>query len=308
MKFSLKKFRFLTFILILGLSSCVVSKKKYEALQKSKRRSDKKVAQLSKDNKNKDKKIKNLSGDLAKTRSEYNEMKNQLSASNAMKNSEIDNLNTEILNLSSDTSKLNRELRKAIGKYNQENEKIGILKKELERKEKRLAELENMIDKNKAKVAKLKNIISNALASFDKEDLTVVQRNGKVYVSLDEKLLFKSGSAYVGSKGKNAIKKLAKVLEKHPEIDITIEGHTDNVGKPQPNWELSTKRATAIIQIIQTSSKIDPKRLTGSGRGMYQPLMKNDTKANKAKNRRTEIILTPKLDELYKILDEDLEK
>ena len=180
--------------------------------------------------------------------------------------------------------------------------------KELAEKEKRIADLENMINKNKEKINLLKNAIAEALNAFDNSELTVHQKDGKVYVSLDEQLLFKFGSAKVEKKGVTALKKLAEVLEQNENIDITIEGHTDDIGKAEANWDLSVKRATSIVKILQKNSEIDPKRFTASGKGMYHPLLDKDTKEARQKNRRTEIILTPKLNELYKLLDEDIEK
>ena len=143
---------------------------------------------------------------------------------------------------------------------------------------------------------------------FENDDLSVKIQNGKVYVSLEEKLLFKSGSTTVDPKGIDALKKLAHVLEQNNDINVTIEGHTDNVpfksgSDIKDNWDLSVQRATSIIRIILEYSKVDPKQLTASGKGEFFPLVQNTTAALRAKNRRTEIILMPKLDELFKILE-----
>jgi chemotaxis protein MotB len=186
--------------------------------------------------------------------------------------------------------------------------KLDDLTLQLEKRDARLRELERILFKKDSAVNALKASINNALKGFDKEDLTVKIQNGKVYVSLEEKLLFKSGSTKVDPKGVEALKKLARVLEQNPDINITIEGHTDNVpyksgGEIKDNWDLSVQRATSIIRILQDVADINPKRFTASGRGEYIPVAKNDNTTGKAKNRRTEIILTPKLDELFKILD-----
>jgi chemotaxis protein MotB len=308
------------------LSSCIVSKKKYDALQKSKTRSDKKVKNLSKELKQKNENIANLNTSydslgniLADKLIEYNDIRNQLIENNAMKTSEIDSLSVAVMGLTSDTTALNNELRKAIDSYNKEKDnflslkkqleekeqRLSILTAELEQKQKRLSQLEKMIEENKKQVNSLKNTIDDALNAFDATELTVYKKDGKVYVSLDEKLLFKSGSDKVGTNGVKALKELAKVLEGNPEIAITIEGHTDNVGNAKLNWDLSTKRATSIVQILQDNSTIDPVRFTASGRGMYLPIDSADTKEARQTNRRTEIILTPKLDELYEILSDD---
>lgn len=119
---------------------------------------------------------------------------------------------------------------------------------------------------------------------------------------MEEKLLFKTGSADIDKKGIEAVKKVAEVLEKNPNIDVLIEGHTDNVGRADYNWKLSSDRALSIVQIIQTASKVDPTRITASGRGMYQPIADNATAEGKQKNRRIDIILVPKLDALYKVM------
>jgi chemotaxis protein MotB len=134
-------------------------------------------------------------------------------------------------------------------------------------------------------------------------------KNGKVYVSLDEKLLFKSASWDIDANGRNALKKLAGVLERNPGIQITIEGHTDNVpynpgsGQLKDNWDLSVKRATTVVRVLLEGTKIDPKRLTASGRSEYIPVEASNTSDARQKNRRTEIVLTPDLTELYRLID-----
>jgi chemotaxis protein MotB len=191
-----------------------------------------------------------------------------------------------------------------------EEKKINLenLKLQLEKRDARLGELERILFKKDSVVKALKTKVSTALLGFEKEGLDVKVKNGKVYVSLEEKLLFKSGSTTVDPKGAEALKKLAKVLEQNKDINVTIEGHTDNVpyksgSDIKDNWDLSVQRATSVIRILLDDSKIEPSRLTASGRGEFVPLVSNASAANKAKNRRTEIILTPKLDELFKVLE-----
>jgi len=180
---------------------------------------------------------------------------------------------------------------------------------ELEKRNERLAELERILDGQKQIVQDLKNKVSAALLGFENNGLTVSMKNGKVYISLDEKLLFKSGSWNIDANGKNALKKLAGVLERNPGIQITIEGHTDNVpynpgsGPLQDNWDLSVKRATTVVRVLLNGSNIDAKRLTASGRSSYLPVDSRNTTDARQKNRRTEIILTPDLTELYKLID-----
>jgi len=180
---------------------------------------------------------------------------------------------------------------------------------ELEKRNARLAELEKILDAQKKIVEELKNKVSEALLGFENNGLTVTMKNGKVYISLDEKLLFKSGSYEIDANGRNALKKLAGVLEKNPDIQITIEGHTDNVpynpgsGQLSDNWDLSVKRATTVVRVLLEGSKIDPKRLTASGRSEYLPVDERNSADARQKNRRTEIVLTPDLTELYDLIN-----
>jgi chemotaxis protein MotB len=188
------------------------------------------------------------------------------------------------------------------------NQILAARNKELEERNRRLIELESMLSRKDSVVNALREKVADALGQFTKDGLTVEIRNGKVYVSLEEKLLFKTGKWDVDPKGKTAISRLAKVLEQNPDINIMIEGHTDDVpynGKNQitDNWDLSVKRATAIVNILLENSKINPKRLTAAGRGEFMPVDPGKSAEARQKNRRTEIILTPKLDELFEILE-----
>jgi chemotaxis protein MotB len=180
---------------------------------------------------------------------------------------------------------------------------------ELEKRNARMAELEKILDAQKKIVQDLKTKVSEALLGFENNGLTVTMKNGKVYISLDEKLLFKSGSYDIDANGRNALKKLAGVLEKNPGIQITIEGHTDNVpynpgsGQLKDNWDLSVKRATTVVRVLLEGSRIDAKRLTASGRSEYLPIDSRNTPDARQKNRRTDIVLTPDLTELYELID-----
>jgi chemotaxis protein MotB len=180
---------------------------------------------------------------------------------------------------------------------------------ELEKRNARLAELEKVLDAQKKIVQDLKSKVSEALLGFENNGLTVTMKDGKVYVSLDEKLLFKSASWDIDVNGKNALKKLAGVLEKNPDIQVMIEGHTDNVpynpGNSQlkDNWDLSAKRATTVIRVLLEGSNIDAKRLTAAGRSQYLPIDDHNTNEARQKNRRTEIVLTPDLTELYNLIN-----
>lgn len=192
-----------------------------------------------------------------------------------------------------------------------EIERLNGLKKELDGKSSRVAELESKLAAQDKNLRNLKESLSKALFEFEGKGLTVEQKNGKVYVSMENKLLFPSGSWNVSSEGKNAVEQLASVLAKNPEIAILIEGHTDNDkvlgnlgGGITNNWDLSTKRATAIVNILEQTAGIDKKNLTAAGRSEFAPVASNGTMAGKAKNRRIEVILTPKLDEISKLLNE----
>lgn len=212
-----------------------------------------------------------------------------------------------------ENSKKNRELLAQLEAKEQalasENQRLNALKKELDSRSQRVAELESVIASKDAELRNLKDAISRALTDFEGKGLTVEQRDGKVYVSMENKLLFQSGSWAVGSEGKRAVEQLGSVLAENPEIAILIEGHTDNVpykGNSQlsGNWDLSTKRATAIVNILQSNSKIKAENLTAAGRGEHAPIASNETTEGKAKNRRIEVILTPKLDEIKKLLND----
>jgi chemotaxis protein MotB len=180
---------------------------------------------------------------------------------------------------------------------------------ELEKRNARLLELEQILDAQQKLVKDLKEKVSAALLGFENNGLTVTMKNGKVYVSLDEKLLFKSASWEIDANGRNALKKLAGVLEKNPDIQVMIEGHTDDVpynpgnGQLIDNWDLSVKRATTVVRVLLDGSSIDPKRLTASGRSEFLPVDASKVADARQKNRRTEIILTPNLDELYRLID-----
>lgn len=172
----------------------------------------------------------------------------------------------------------------------------------------RLQELQAALDAQKEAVGSLKDKLNQALRGFYNQGLSVYEKNGKVYVSLEEQLLFKTGSYTLGANGQEAIKSLAGVLAANPDINIMVEGHTDDVplngsGQIKDNWDLSTMRATAVTKIILNNTQIDPSRITAAGRGEYVPLETGQTPEARKKNRRTEIILTPDLKEVFKILE-----
>ena len=191
-----------------------------------------------------------------------------------------------------------------------EKSRLAKLSTDCKDRSDRVNELEAMIAAKEASMKKLKETLSKSLKAFEGKGLTVQQKDGKVYVSMENKLLFESGSWAVGAEGKKAVVAVGKVLGDNPEIAVLIEGHTDNdkfgaaVGSIENNWDLSTKRATAIVNILSENKGVKKGNLTAAGRGEFSPLLSNDTPEGKAKNRRIEIILTPKLDEISKMLNE----
>ena len=189
-----------------------------------------------------------------------------------------------------------------------QQQNIDTLSAHLAAREAHIKELEDILNKQNAAVTDLKNKIDKALSGFNSSDLTVERKNGQVYVSLSEKLLFATGSTVVDPKGVDALKKLAEVLKANPDIRIMIEGHTDNVplksaSFPKDNWDLSVLRATSIVKILTVDDGLDATRVTAAGRGEYFPVADNSTVDGRAKNRRTEIILTPNLDALYQLIN-----
>ena len=169
----------------------------------------------------------------------------------------------------------------------------------------KLEHLQALMDKQKAAIEQIRKKMTDALVGFKSNELSVTIKNGKVYVSLQENLLFPSGSAVVNPKGKEALGKLAEVLNQNPDITVDIDGHTDSIpirAKYQDNWDLSLARAASIVRILTIDYKVDPMRVIASGHSQYDPVQTNSTPEGRALNRRTDIILSPKLDELYKLL------
>lgn len=195
-----------------------------------------------------------------------------------------------------------RDLRKLEGEAGNKEARLNQLNADLEAREKRVQELESAIQEKDAKLSALRDKINQALLGFSAADLQVTEKNGKVYVSLSQNLLFSSGSKSINAAGRDAIAKVAQVLKVNPDISITVEGHTDSDGDENFNWDLSVGRATTIVKEL-TKNGVDPKNVTASGRGEFFPVAPNDTNAGKAQNRRTEIILEPNLDALYELIN-----
>ncbi len=242
----------------------------------------------------------NLLDDVVALESRKNQLEksfNELSESSAQ---ELDVKAVEIL-------KLSQELEDKENRLLAENIRLEKLKTALESRSERIEQLESLIAAKEEKMQNLKNAISNALQNFEGNGLTVHRKNRKVYVSMENKLLFASGSWNVGANGTNAVKKLANVLKQNKDIEVLIEGHTDNVpynggNGISDNWDLSTKRATAIVRIL-VNSQVNAKQITAAGRGKHLPISSNSSQQGKAKNRRIEVILSPNLDVINEMLE-----
>lgn len=309
--------------LTLVLTTSCVSKKIYTDLENKYATLRKENRKISDDNNDLKKEWVLAQNRLSQLQRDYDDTtakRNQLQKDYDVTKTNLENLQQSYQALEKNSSsaiaenaKKNRELLAQLEAKEQalasENLRLQKLKQDMEARSQRIAELESVIASKDAAMNKLKNAISKALTNFEGKGLTVEQRDGKVYVSMENKLLFQSGSWAVGVNGKQAVQQLGSVLAENPEIAILIEGHTDNdpytgTGQLSGNWDLSTKRATSIVQILKENSSINPENLTAAGRGEYAPIATNDTNEGKAKNRRIEVILTPKLDEISKLLND----
>ena len=222
-------------------------------------------------------------------------------------------MSAQIKNLLRDTTKMGNSIRQYQSMLNMnmtEQEKLNALlnqkKNELNERERTINELQQMINAQNEKVQKLLSSVKDALLGFSSDELTVREKDVKVYVAMSDKLLFQSGSARLDKRGEEALGKLAEVLNKQTDIDVFIEGHTDN--KPintvqfKDNWDLSVIRATSVVRILIKNYGVNPLQIQPSGRGEYMPVDDNETAEGRSKNRRTEIIMAPKLDKLFKML------
>lgn len=306
--------RLLVIVLLAGTFTACVSTKKYNALtakcnEESSRLNAKvdslgtQVNELSSENQRYKKDITQLKADTSRLGSlmrvltaDYNELDRSHELLKAQFSANFE-----------DAEKVMAELKASQDSLLAREERVKAMQDELDIKGKKLVELLSAIHKKDSITNALRKAVADALMGFEGKGLTVHMKDGKVYVSLEEKLLFASGKWDVSNDGVAALKDLAKVLEKNPDINVLIEGHTDNVpltgqNQVKDNWDLSAMRATSIVKILLANGKISPKRLVASGRGEFLPVEPNTSPANKAKNRRTEIILSPKLDELMQII------
>ncbi|PXY44482.1 OmpA family protein [Flavobacterium hydrophilum] len=302
-------------LLILALSTSCVSKKIYNDLE-TKYSDLKKENRSIADENSELKKAKNqleldrdkLTKDLASAKDDLAKQKADLAAAQNKFKVLQDSYNALEKNSNDALEKNMNKNRDLLAELEAKSKKLAEEQARLDKTASRLNELEAMIAAKEEAMRKLKETLSKALNGFEGKGLTVEQKNGKVYVSMENKLLFNSGSYAVGSEGRKAVVELGKVLGDNPDLSVLIEGHTDDdpyagSGPIANNWDLSTKRATAIVAILSENAKINKQKLTAAGRSEFSPLASNATPEGKAKNRRIEIILTPRLDEIADMLN-----
>ncbi len=312
-------------LLVLALSTSCVSKKIYNDLENKFADLKKENRKLADDNEDLTKVKNQLELDGTKLKADYDKLKadnDKLQANYAATDKSLKTLQASYNALEKDSNEAltaninkNRELLAQLEAKEKslaaEQARLNKLKADLEASSKRLSELESYIAAKDASMKKLKETLMKSLKAFDGKGLTVHEKDGKVYVSMENKLLFQTGSWAVNSEGKTAVVEVGKVLAQNPDLSVLIEGHTDDDkitgnlgGGIENNWDLSTKRATAIVNILSENKGVNKQNLTAAGRGEFAPLMSNDTPEGKSKNRRIEIILTPKLDEISKMLND----
>lgn len=281
-------------LLLSSLSSCIVlSTKKYNALLTSR---DSLSVRLNEAGI----KMENLEGEITMLRSDTA----RLNAAIAGLRADTSDLNTKMAGLKADMDDLKSSYESL--RTNTSSE-INKMSEDLRLREARLKEVEEVLRKRDEATNALKEKLQQALLGFRQSGLSVDVRDGKVYVSLTDKLLFDTGSIIIDEKGKQALQELSKVLKTQPKINISVEGHTDNqrvinLGQIKDNWDLSVLRATSVVRYLTEVQKIESNRITATGKGEYQPVDNANTAEARSRNRRIEIVLSPKLDELYQLI------
>lgn len=271
---------FITLAAMLFLSSCVAKRYLTQSQQH--------VAQLQSDSTTLQDKVYSFQNQVTKMETNI-----------ASLNKKIDDLNNTIADLNSQN--------KQLGQKTAEQQNLLLQsRKDLDSKQQRLQQLEELLAQQREMSVNLKNKMIDALQGYNSNELSVYQKNGKVYISLSENLLFPSGSAAVNQEGTEALSKLAVVLNQNPDVNIQIEGNTDSIpikGRYQDNWDLSTARANSIVRILVDKYNVNPKSVVSVGHSYYDPVAENDTPEGRAKNRRTDIVLSPNLEAIYNLLD-----
>jgi len=310
------------FVFIVSLGTSCVSSKKFNALTGNFQESEKTVQMLKEQNQalkvqntelqSRIEKLLKDNAELSSKLDETTQSKESLAANlqklkqiNAELESQLNSLKT---GSSEEIARLMDKLQQAQTDLQKREDILKSAQTELEKRSLRLKELETALEQKDEAVKQLRQKVMDALLGFNNKGLTIQEKNGKVYVSLDEQLLFKTGQWEVDPKGQQALSNLAEVLGQNPDINVLVEGHTDNVpmrgtGSVKDNWDLSVMRATAVTRILLKNKAVDPKRITSAGRGEFFPIDEAKTQEARQKNRRTEIILTPRLDEIFRILE-----
>lgn len=286
--------KYLLFLIIPLLATACVGKKKFLSEVNQRQDCEKKAAQLTQD--------------LRYAQSRMAEQDKSLT-----------DLNANVRQLENDKGRLTTELKykekqinditdQRLSQKQQMEAALAAKAKELEAREQVIAELQQAIAQRDDKLNGILTKIQIALAQYTADDLSVEVKNGKLYVALSDKLLFESGSAKMDRRGRDALSSLSNVLSKYPDLDIIVEGHTDNVpvkgGAFADNWDLSVIRATAVARLLTKDYALNPNQVTAAGRGEFQPKASNESREGRALNRRTEIIIAPKLNDIFSVLQQ----
>lgn len=323
----MKTYPFLAILIITFLGSCV-SQKKFDALAQDKSRLmrenlrlqdvEKSYHALQAEKQTLETALAGMEKELSQLRNEYTAMKNecdelrrsynQLEMQNSSllesSSQEKRNLTEELARKQEALDVREKDLARMERTISEKEMTLNSLQDELSAREARIAELSNQLNSQKQSMEMLKARIKEALLGFSDADLTVTHKDGKIYVSLSQNLLFAKNSKVIDAKGKEALQKLARVLNQNPDLAISVEGHTDTDGSAEYNWDLSVDRAIAVVKIL-TDEGVKGERVTATGRAFFAPVAPNDTEPNKSKNRRTDIVLSPKLDAIYEMLSSE---
>jgi chemotaxis protein MotB len=309
---------FLLLLVVAASAGACVSNRQYQSLEndyqrllKERNALNDKLNILSRENAEQKRRLQEMetvTGDLQTMSAERESLQQQLVELQALMDSYRRDRDKEMGSLSVQMQSDREALQQKEDELAARSRQLEQMQLEMGLHHKRLTELEAILAKKDSTVNALRRKVSDALLGFEGKGLTVHTKNGKVYVSMEDKLLFRSGSYQIEPKGAEAIKKLAHVLAQNSEINVLIEGHTDDVpyhgsGELKDNWDLSVKRATTVVRALLSNTAIHPIRITAAGRSEYIPLDGAKTAEARQKNRRIEIILTPKLDELLEILE-----
>jgi chemotaxis protein MotB len=218
----------------------------------------------------------------------------------------------ELARLRSQTDRLINNMGDMATLSKKEAENLETSLEKINEKDKQIRSMQDAINRKDSVTFALVTSIKGVIGNLDDEDIQIKVEKGAVFVSISDKFLFKSGSFRLNSNAMGVISKVAKILKAKPDFEVMIEGHTDNVsyrkGDLEDNWDLSTKRATSIVRVLQTDFEIDPARMTAAGRAEYAPISENVTAEGRAVNRRTRIIILPKLDQFYGMIEEGLKE